>query len=192
LSSRLPLSPALVSHQKMYAYVPEIKRFYFILGIVFVLIAVRVQAAKLETFGNSALSNMPAWLEEGDSDIELRRSRSPSSPIAFSVPARKLNSDHDSEPFASSSFTHRKVLSTVTQWQVLILSCLPSLRLGLSILPVVGRERKVDNWGPDESSSAHGFTSEATVTFLLAEFPQDVLHTDIAVVLTRSSVATLL
>ncbi|KAF9559966.1 hypothetical protein CPC08DRAFT_497340 [Agrocybe pediades] len=84
-------------------------------GIVFVLIAVRVQAAKIETFGNSALT-VPAWVEEGDSDIELHRSRSPSTPDAFKVSSQKLDGNHGSEPFASSSLTHhRKGLSTVTQ-----------------------------------------------------------------------------
>jgi len=74
------------------------------IGIVFVLIAVRVHAARSRSASDSEMGSVPSWLDQTDNVIDLSRAASsPGAGITFSVAAGKLDGDDESGPFASSS-----------------------------------------------------------------------------------------
>ncbi|KAF8908131.1 hypothetical protein CPB84DRAFT_1767362 [Gymnopilus junonius] len=80
-------------------------------GLVFVLIAVRVQSAKTQTIASHSLATIPAWLdEEDDSRDALDTDISPEDGV------RKLSPGGDSESFRQSlANSIRKVHGSATQ-----------------------------------------------------------------------------
>uniref|UniRef100_A0A8H7XS79 Uncharacterized protein n=1 Tax=Psilocybe cubensis TaxID=181762 RepID=A0A8H7XS79_PSICU len=86
-----------------YAIVPSI-------GIVFVLIAIRVHAAKTATVYANGMGTIPGWLEDDDDAIEFSTNASlPPGVVTFRVSDTDRDDRDDySQPYGSDSYAHKR------------------------------------------------------------------------------------
>ncbi|KAH9479867.1 hypothetical protein JR316_0008463 [Psilocybe cubensis] len=87
-----------------YAIVPSI-------GIVFVLIAIRVHAAKTATVYANGMGTIPGWLEDDDDAIEFSTNASlPPGVVTFRVSDTDRDDRDDySQPYGSDSYAHKRI-----------------------------------------------------------------------------------